>query len=237
MKGEDMSLKKEYRLDMDFRFTLDYDYDVYRDCEANGCDMICRCGVIENVVILGVDCEPTLTIKENSGKNGAWVNFLLSKHPIVEYCIERLYVINGIYDKSNYEVETCSGYYGEEICDVDFFNSDALKNDIMEIIRCPSDAERIKYVLMKEYSFIADFIKNVTSVDIVAIPLKDIKHHLFDTGFVKKDKTKYFKEIDLRKPIGLLSKDNVLVDGNNRLLETLSRYKDTKKVKMVKLYE
>ena len=83
----------------------------------------------------------------------------MSKYPIVEYCIERLYVLNGVYDKSNYDVETCCGYYGEEICGVDFFNSVALENDIMEIIHCSSDVERIKYVLMKEYSLLQVLLK------------------------------------------------------------------------------
>ena len=70
LKGEDMSVKKEFRLNADFRFTLDYDYDVLRDCGANQCDTICRCGVIENVVILGVESEPSLMIKRILGKMG-----------------------------------------------------------------------------------------------------------------------------------------------------------------------
>lgn len=212
-------IMKNLRIMTSYRWSVEYDYQIVRTCDAS-CDPICRCATIEDVEVVTVDSEPSMSIKINNGKNNSWVNYKLSK--IEKYCIDRISVYTGIYDIDNYDVVTGGGYYGEEIEDISFYNDVLYKNRINDVLCLETDYDKICYVLTLEYSFIPKFISETTSnVEVVQLRLNDINHRLLEDGFVKKSDVKYFKDINTSIPVGVLREGNTIVDGNNRLLHLL----------------
>ena len=147
-----------------FKYHTNYDYDAYRDCGAHGCDEegICRCETLENAHVLTVDIssignEIYNSIFDNSlsSKRNSAINSILGgvSKEIDIYTIDRILRINKAYEPSNWEVQVCGGYYGQEIDDVLLENSIAQKiedqiNEALSIIDLTS---RIEYLLMLEY--------------------------------------------------------------------------------------
>lgn len=147
-----------------FKYHTNYDYDAYRDCNAHGCDEegICRCETLENAHVLTVDIPSIVnqiynSIFDNSlsSKRNSAINSILGgvSKEIDIYTIDRILRINKAYEPSNWEVQVCGGYYGQEIDDVLLENSVAQKiedqiNEALSIIDLTS---RIEYLLMLEY--------------------------------------------------------------------------------------
>lgn len=224
----------QYKITASYRWAVDYDYDTVRNCHE-GCDPICRCSTIENAAISEVCDIPELSIKVNSGRNGNFINYKLSG--IERYCIDRIAVMCGIYDVGNYELVISNGYYGQEIEQVIFERDTEFKEHINNMLLIDNNYSKTLYVLNMEYSFIPDSLSNNThSADIVTLRLSEVDHDLFKDGFVRKDNTSYFKEVDTNIPIGIV-RDNRLVDGNNRFLHLLERCgaKSTRKFKFINL--
>lgn len=147
-----------------FKYHTNYDYDAHRDCGAHGCDEegICRCETLENAHVVTVDI-PSIgnkiykSIFDNSlsSKRNSAINSILGgvSKEIDIYTIDRILRINKAYEPSNWEVQVCGGYYGQEIDDVLLENSVAQKiedqiNESLSIIDLTS---RIEYLLMLEY--------------------------------------------------------------------------------------
>jgi hypothetical protein len=147
-----------------FRYHTDYDYNDYRDCNAYGCDEegICRCGTIENAHVISVKIpsmvdeiyanyfDDTLATRRNSTINSILGG--VSKE-IDIYTIDRILRINKAYEPTNWEVQVCGGYYGEEIDDIILDDSIAVKieqqlDKAFDIIDL---TERIEYLLELEY--------------------------------------------------------------------------------------
>lgn len=137
------------------QFEFDIAYDTDRDCESHGCDIICRCSTINNVRIISLNDPITINNYPISAMNN--------------YCIGRLLSIHGSYNINNYEVNTCSGYYGEEIRDVSFTYIHELTRDVTAMLALDNDLEKLKYVLLKEYSFLPDYFDAVTGVFILEL--------------------------------------------------------------------
>ena len=150
-----------------FRYHTDYDYNDYRDCSAYGCDEegICRCGTIENAHVISVNIpnmvneiytnyfDDTLATKRNSTINSILGG--VSKE-IDIYTIDRILRINKAYEPTNWEVQVCGGYYGQEIDDIILDDSIAVKieqqlDKAFDIIDL---TERIEYLLELEYGSI-----------------------------------------------------------------------------------
>lgn len=147
-----------------FKYHTNYDYDAHRDCSAHGCDEegICRCETLENAHVVTVDIssignEIYNSIFDNSlsSKRNSAINSILGgvSKEIDIYTIDRILRINKAYEPSNWEVQVCGGYYGQEIDDVLLENSVAQKiedqiNESLSIIDLTS---RIEYLLMLEY--------------------------------------------------------------------------------------
>lgn len=156
-----------------FRYNTEYDYSDYRDCSAHGCDDegICRCGIIEDAHVVSVNIpnmvneihanyfDNTLATKRNSTIN----NILggVSKE-IDIYTIDRILRINKVYEPSNWDVQVCGGYYGQEIDDVILEDSVAQKieNQLEEAFNIIGLTERIEYLLMLEYGKILPELKD-----------------------------------------------------------------------------
>jgi len=147
-----------------FRYHTDYDYNDYRDCSAYGCDEegICRCGTIEDAHVISVNIpnmvneiyanyfDDTLATRRNSTINSILGG--VSKE-IDIYTIDRILRINKVYEPTNWEVQVCGGYYGQEIDDIILDDSVARKveqqlDKAFDIIDL---TERIEYLLKLEY--------------------------------------------------------------------------------------
>jgi hypothetical protein len=147
-----------------FRYHTDYDYNDYRDCDAYGCNEegICRCGTIEDAHVISVKIpsmvdeiyanyfDDTLASKRNSTINSILGG--VSKE-IDIYTIDRILRINKAYEPTNWEVQVCGGYYGEEIDDIILDDSTARKieNELDKAFDIIDLTERIEYLLMLEY--------------------------------------------------------------------------------------
>ena len=147
-----------------FRYNVNYDYSDYRDCDAYGCDEegICRCGTIENAHVLTVDI-PSIVNEiyanhfDNSlaTKRNSTINSILGgvSKEIDIYTIDRILRINKAYEPTNWEVQVCGGYYGQEIDDIILEDSVAQKieNQINEALSIIDLTSRIEYLLKLEY--------------------------------------------------------------------------------------
>ena len=182
------------------QYCIDIDYDVERDCETHGCDFICRCSTINNIKIISLNDPITVA------------NYPAS--PMNDYCIGRLLSIHGCYKIDNYEVNTCAGYYGEEIRDVSFNHMRELLNDVTTMLALGNDLEKLKYVLLKEYSFLPDYFDSVTGVAIQSVNLSDIVLNCIQKRVTVK------MTVDPSAPVGLLrrvdSTKYTIVDGYSR---------------------
>ena len=155
-----------------FRYHTDYDYNDYRDCDAYGCNEegICRCGTIEDAHVISVNIpnmvneiysnyfDDTLASKRNSTINSILGG--VSKE-IDIYTIDRILRINKAYEPTNWEVQVCGGYYGEEIDDIILDDSTARKieNELDKAFDIIDLTERIEYLLMLEYGEILPILQ------------------------------------------------------------------------------
>jgi hypothetical protein len=156
-----------------FRYNVNYDYSDYRNCDAYGCDDegICRCGTIENAHVLTVDI-PSIVNEiyanhfDNSlaTKRNSTINSILGgvSKEIDIYTIDRILRINKAYEPTNWEVQVCGGYYGQEIDDIILEDSVAQKieNQINEALSIIDLTSRIEYLLKLEYGNILPDLQN-----------------------------------------------------------------------------
>jgi len=156
-----------------FIYHTDYDYNDYRDCESYGCDEegICRCGTIDDAHVISVKIPPMVNeIYENyfdnslSTKRNSTINTILGgvSKEIDIYTIDRILRINKVYEPSNWEVQVCEGYYGQEIDDVILDDSIAKKieDQLDKAFSIIDLSERVEYLLMLEYGKILPELKD-----------------------------------------------------------------------------
>ena len=130
--------KKSIFRKTDLSWIVDYDYD-RSGCTCGAEYGICRCTTITNTWISKVNAHEV-------------VNELYRKHSrtdseIDEYCFERICHAYKIYDNDLYEVETCGGYYGEEVNGVYFENEKEIYDAYNFMISFDTDIEKIRYCL------------------------------------------------------------------------------------------
>lgn len=158
-------LEIEYNKDSDlveehspsFRGLINIDYDK-TDCTCrNYNDGYCRCRRIINTKVLGpinIDKKFTDTIKK-------YFN-ITESNVILDYCIDRLLRSYKMYDVNNYTITIDPGYYGEEVEGVAFNDFNSFRESIKKLVSMDNDSDRIKLVLLKEYSYIPDEYKKLT---------------------------------------------------------------------------
>ena len=91
---------------MNFQYNIELKYDFGRNnCD---CDGPCRCGIIDNAKIESINIESICNKISTHlfGINSTIIN---------NYCIDRLFRIDEMYDESNWYIDIGKGYYGEEI--------------------------------------------------------------------------------------------------------------------------
>jgi hypothetical protein len=160
---------------VDFKYDLEYDYDNHTSCSESGCDEegICRCSTIHNAHVVSVNIPNMVNhIYDNyfdnsiSTKRNSIINSILGgvSKEIDIYTIDRILRINKAYKPSNWEVQVCGGYYGQEIDDV------ILEDDVAQKIEEQIDSafdiidlsKRIEYLLILEYGKILPELQGLT---------------------------------------------------------------------------
>jgi hypothetical protein len=158
----------------DFKYSTNYDYDTRSNCISHGCDEegICRCTTLENAHVVTVNI-PSIANKiynsifDNSlsSKRNSTINSILGdiSKEIDIYTIDRILRINKVYEPTNWEVQVCGGYYGQEIDDVILENSVAQKieDQINEAFSILDIKSRIEYLLILEYGKTLPDLKNL----------------------------------------------------------------------------
>jgi hypothetical protein len=148
-----------------------------------------------------------------------------------KYCIYRILVINKAFDTGNWEVNTCGGYYGQEIDDVTIDASLLFKiNEQCEkLFKLETLSEKLRYVLELEYGFLLDDVKDcefelisiyknhidfkkLNQNHIINVKMEDLSHYSISNydlprGIVRGDST------------GWVPMDNYkIVDGYHRII-------------------
>ena len=202
------------------KYEVEYDYERSQcTCDAYERGDYCRCTTIDRAWV------ESLNVKEV-------IKYLYERHSkevseIDEYCFDRICAIYKIYDKDYYEVESCYGYYGEEIGGVYFENEEKVVDAYTEILRLESYLDKIKYVLKLEYGYLVDRLNYMTSATIEEVSTKKIELPQQEY-FVKlsKEIIEGYKDRKLPVAVCIKHKDRVhehfdryiLVDGYHRFI-------------------
>ena len=217
-------MKKHIFRKTDLSWIVDYDYD-RSGCTCGAEYGICRCTTITNTWINKVNVHEV--VKELYRQHSR------TDSDIDEYCFERICYAYKIYDKDLYEVETCGGYYGEEVNGVYFENEEKIYDDYNFMLSFDTDIEKIRYCLKLEYGYLIDRVVSTTSAIITEVDTYRVRHHQTEY-FVKvsKDIINEYKNRSL--PVAVCIKDGYyfkLIDGYHRFVAN----KDREKINIVVL--
>ena len=201
-------------------------------CDISGCyeEGICRCSTIDEVEIVSIDIEKLTNkifrdIYESNitqERDDKLVDLIWGYNPsqINKWCIDRVLIINRVYDKSNWTYTIQSGYYGEEVEDFylveDLFRK--VEWQIEEILNIESLKDKVFYLLKLEYGEILEKLKDkefsVEQVDINKIIFPNSTH----LNKVLKNSLSFYTDYSLPKGIVLSRDENYyVIDGYHRL--------------------
>jgi len=200
------------------------DYNSSYECESWGCDQegICRCGTINDENISNVDVDRMVELiyyelfgDDKSSKRDDKLNQILNGYgrDFDIYTIDRILRINKVYNPDNWDIEVCSGYYGQEIGDVTVKETLAKKLEdlINQALDIEDMGERINFLLMLEYGSIHP-------------KLTDVKYSIIE---IDKDLIIYGSESN--KKASLKEIQNTLKyhydDSNNRWIKNINNIK------------
>lgn len=207
------------------KYEVDYDYIRSQcTCDAYERGDYCRCTTIERAWVESINVKDV-------------INYLYKRHckedsEINKYCFDRICSAFKIYDKDYYEVESCGGYYGEEIGGVYFEDEEKIVEAYNELLELKSDLEKIQYVLKLEYSYLIDRVLYVTSATIEEVSTEKIKLPQKEY-FVKLGKEVIEDYKDRKLPVAVCIKNRdrfhdvfdtyTLVDGYHRFVANQDR--------------
>lgn len=202
----------------DLSWIVDYDYD-RSDCTCNAYENgdYCRCTTIEHAWVDNVNVNDV-------------VNELYRKHSrtdsyIDKYCFDRICYAFKIFDKDFYEVETCGGYYGEEVEGVYFYDEEKIFNAYYEMLALNTVLEKIQYCLKLEYGYLIDCVESATSAVIIEVSPNNIRPPQKEY-FVKVDKSVIEEYKNRNLPIAVCVRDGNgyrLIDGYHRYVANKER--------------
>lgn len=161
------------------QYEVEYDY-IRSECTCNAYEDgdYCRCTTIERAWVESVNVSQVV--------EKFYKRYCSEQSEINKYCFDRICTAFKIYDKDHYEVESCGGYYGEEIEGVYFDNENGLLEAFSDLLTLESDIEKIKYVLEIEYGYLLERIKNKTVAKIKMV----------DTDSIVLPQQEYFVKLD-----------------------------------------
>jgi hypothetical protein len=207
------------------QYDVEYDYERSTcTCDAYERGDYCRCTTIERAWVEAIDIERVI--------NKLYTMYCKEHSEINEYCFERICMVMKIYDKNNYEVESCPGYYGEEIGGVYFEKEEELVDTYNELLKLESDIEKIKYVLELEYGYFIDRVSIKTSAKIEVVNTEKIK--LPQQEYFMKLSKEVIEDYKNRKlPVAVCIKEKdrfhdvfdryILIDGYHRFVANKDR--------------
>lgn len=200
------------------QWIVDYDYERSAcTCEAYERGDYCRCTTIEHAWIDDVNVNEV--VRE------LYETYSRTDSNIDEYCFDRICYAFKIYDKDYYEIETCGGYYGEEVDGVYFDNEEKIYNAYYEMLALRTDLEKIKYCLKLEYNYLLDCVEAVDYADIITVSTNDIR--LPQTEYFIKLSNNVIEEYKNRKlPVAVCIRDGDkyrLIDGYHRFVANKDR--------------
>lgn len=196
--------------DLTFRYCIDIDYDNHN--EGCDCSMICRCSRIENIQIKNVELNEIRNKIIDFYHNQ---KIKLSYFDI--YCLDRLLVINEIYKGDSWYVNVRSGYYGEEIGDVDLIKEKQIREQFEKIISY-NTTDKIHTILILEYGYVLEDLLD-KRFEICEVSRDDVV--LNQKQYYKKiAKTKLYSNYDLPKAICLFDGGKYrVIDGYHRIID------------------
>jgi len=220
------------------QYRIDYDIDGSYNCEENGCndEGICRCYTIHNVEIKSVDIaaiaesiyQSIFDEKSTQFKRDNKINKLLFgiDRNIDVYCIDRILRSNKLYDPESWEANWGSDYYGEEVNNININRgiSKKLSEQFDELFTLNTLKEKIDYVLIKEYGYILDKIKDkeyevkVINTEDITFPQEEYKKKI--------DSTDYYSDNRYNLIRGVCYFDGEkykVIDGYHRLTSTKNK--------------
>ena len=211
-------------------YGVEYDYERSAcTCDAYERHDYCRCTTIERSWVESIDVKAVVKY--------LYDRYFREDSEINEYCFDRICSAYKIYDKDYYEVESCCGYYGEEIGGVYFENEEKVVEAYNELLGLKSDLEKIRYVLKLEYNYLIDRVLYVTSATIEEVSTEKIKLPQQEY-FVKLSKKVIEDYKDRKLPVAVCIKHKdrfhdvfdtyTLVDGYHRFVA--NQYKKVNKI-------
>lgn len=206
-------------------YGVDYDYE-RSHCTCDAYDRLdyCRCTTIERAWVESINVKEVIKyLYERYSKSQSEIN---------EYCFDRICSAFKIYDKNLYEVESCCGYYGEEIGGVYFEDEEKIVEAYNKLLELTSDIEKIKYVLELEYGYLIDRVAITTSAAIEEVSTEKIKLPQQEY-FVKLSKKVIEDYRDRKLPVAVCIKHKdrfydvfdtyTLIDGYHRFVANQDR--------------
>lgn len=174
---------------------VEYDYDATYDCENSFCNEegICRCSTIHDARVTEIDLvslseyfyHKLMDIGSKSGKRDSSINDILYGGKNVDlYFINRILTINKVYNTYNWEVETCGGYYGDEIENVSLSNFEKVISECNHLLSIDNLSDKVRYILKLEYNKVLDSLKD-KEFEIITINKSDINFDLSNQKHLK----------------------------------------------------
>ncbi|QDJ96317.1 hypothetical protein Xoosp13_130 [Xanthomonas phage Xoo-sp13] len=204
---------KSHTLKSYLRIEPSYDYD------RTGSDNE-RSSRIANVVVGPVPRKefPVDIVKVPLGKNPT--QWGLPKHVptlMEKYAIDRLFRMHKVYDSTKWTVDVTRGYYGDEIGDVSFNGKSDFLEDVDNMLKLQQDSLAIvKFVLLREYSYLIDAVRDATGFGLIWIDPGDLRHNNDYMTRVKRFEVDDYEIADIDLPIGVVYQGKFLVDGYHR---------------------
>ncbi len=191
---------------IDFKYDLDYHYDIGTTC-GNDCDEdYCHHGTVENVHIRG-----TIDFYDISRVISEHYKQFNSENKIQNYCLQRLCAL---LDKDSFAIEIEDGYYGEELGTITLHNQ-KLFDDFFKI---KDDNKMIEYTLEREYGFVPPNLLN-KQWQYKKVPLTKVKANM-PLHKINKERLEFYKK-HLSETCLLCVQDGKnyrLIDGRHRFL-------------------
>jgi hypothetical protein len=185
---------------------IEYDYGYDYHCEEYGCDMVCRCGTIENLEIIEVNIMGIVE-KISNGE-------LFSS-----YCVDRILRHFKIWNTDYWTLDIQHYYYGEEIFGAEHDNESVIDEHLLECLTLPA-SEKIPYVLELEYGYLLDEAKN-RAWTIETVKREDIQ---IGSEYHKAQSIEEYKPNAYDLPVCVVLK----IDGELRIIDGYHRLNSNK---------
>lgn len=207
------------------QYDVDYDYE-RSQCTCNAYENLdyCRCTTIERAWVESINVNLII--------NKLYKKYCEEPSDINEYCFDRICSAFKIYDKDLYEVESCPGYYGEEIGGVYFENEEKIVEAFNKILELENDIDKVKFILELEYGYLIDKVtyRNFATIEEVCTEKIKLPQQEY---FMKLSKEVIEDYKDRKLPIAVCIKKKdkfcdlfdcyILVDGYHRFIANKDR--------------